>query len=675
MTDIGTPARPAAPVRAGAATVALLGSPWLAAAPGWRAVTAEELTQSDPDVPDVLIVAATDPGDPEPLRQARAWAAAHRRPWLPVRLLAGQVVLGPAGLPDRPGCLDRPGLPDRPSCPGCAELRERDNSPEPAHRELLPPDLPVPPLSPLLLDVVRGLVADEATRLTDPAEPTDAPPRTAGAVLRVATDTGATSRSTLLPHPYCPHCGALPPDSATAAVLPLPPAPKLRPDVPRTAQPDPRALADRYVDPVTGVIASVDTWSTPAALCATARPAPARAVHASANGYGRAFDLGSTRLAAVLEALERLGGEAPRGRRTTVTARFRDVADHAVDPQRFGLHHPEQHGLPGFPFAPYTPERELRWVWGYSLGRGEPVLVPESYVYYNRGHHDDTFVFETSNGCALGNCPAEAALHGLLEVAERDAFLLTWYARLPVPEVDLASAADRRIPLLAELARHRLGYRLRAFATATEHRVPAFWVLAEADPAAGSAAPRGLNLLCGAGTGLSAERALLRSLAELTGFLSGADRRHDPDRARRMLADPGEVRTMDDHATLYGHPAARERLGFLGAGAPPVPLATVAAATPWPEHRDLVADLTELVGRFTATGLDVVVVDQTSAEHRAGGLSCVKVLVPGTLPMTFGHRFRRTHGLPRLLTVPRLLGHRDRDLTPAELNPDPHPFP
>ncbi|MEU4116181.1 TOMM precursor leader peptide-binding protein [Kitasatospora sp. NPDC028055] len=674
MTDLRTPARVARGTR-GAVTVALLGSPWLAADPDWRTVTAEALGQPGPDVPnipnvpDVLVVTTVGPGDREPLRRGRAWAAAHGRPWLPVRLLAGQVVLGPAGLPGRPGC------------PGCAELRERDNSAEPACRELLPPDLPALRTNPLLLDAVRELVTEETARLAAFADPasTHAPapvtPRTADAVLRVAADSGETSRSALLPHPYCPDCGALPADSAAAAVLALPPAPKLHPDVPRTAQPDPEVLADRYVDPVTGVIASVDTWSTPAALCATARTAPSRAVHASANGYGHATDLGSTRLAAVLEALERLGGEAPRGRRTTVTARFRDIADHAVDPRRLGLHHPEQHGLPGFPFAPYTPDRELRWVWGYSFARGLPVLVPESYAYYNRGRLDDSFVFETSNGCALGNCPAEAVLHGLLEVAERDAFLLTWYARLPAPEVDLASAADRRIPLLAELARHRLGYRLRAFATATEHRVPAFWVLAEADPAAGSAPPRGLNLLCGAGTALTAERALLRSLSELTGFLSGADRRHDPDRAARMLADPAEVRTMDDHATLYGHPAARERLGFLGAGAPPVPLAAVAAGTPWPEHRDLIGDLTELVGRFTGTGLDVVVVDQTSAEHRAGGLSCVKVLVPGTLPMTFGHRFRRTHGLPRLLTVPRLLGHRDRDLTPADLNPDPHPFP
>jgi ribosomal protein S12 methylthiotransferase accessory factor len=90
---------------------------------------------------------------------------------------------------------------------------------------------------------------------------------------------------------------------------------------------------------------------------------------------------------------------------------------------------------------------------------------------------------------------------------------------------------------------------------------------------------------------------------------------------------------------------------------------------------DLTSVLTETVKRYLDTGLDVIVIDQTGSEHRAGGFACVKVLIPGTLSMTFGHDHRRLDNLPRLLTVPRLLGYRDRDLAPEELTSDPHPFP
>jgi len=61
-------------------------------------------------------------------------------------------------------------------------------------------------------------------------------------------------------------------------------------------------------------------------------------------------------------------------------------------------------------------------------------------------------------------------------------------------------------------------------------------------------------------------------------------------------------------------------------------------------------------------------VQQTTDEHRAGGFDCVKVVVPGTLPMTFGHSLRRTDGIPRILDVPVTLGYRDRPLQPFEIN-------
>ncbi len=93
------------------------------------------------------------------------------------------------------------------------------------------------------------------------------------------------------------------------------------------------------------------------------------------------------------------------------------------------------------------------------------------------------------------------------------------------------------------------------------------------------------------------------------------------------------------------------------------------------QNTDLTDDLTEMVRRLWRHELDVIVVDQTTPEHRASGFCCVKVIVPGTLPMTFGHDNRRIHGLPRLFEVPMLLGYRDQLLPSQDVNPHPHPFP
>ncbi|GAA3437955.1 hypothetical protein GCM10018954_075690 [Kutzneria kofuensis] len=63
-------------------------------------------------------------------------------------------------------------------------------------------------------------------------------------------------------------------------------------------------------------------------------------------------------------------------------------------------------------------------------------------------------------------------------MAERDAFLMTWYARMAVPRIDLDSARDRRIPLLRQRIEDETGWRILAFDTTVEQRIPCVWLLA-----------------------------------------------------------------------------------------------------------------------------------------------------------------------------------------------------
>lgn len=92
-------------------------------------------------------------------------------------------------------------------------------------------------------------------------------------------------------------------------------------------------------------------------------------------------------------------------------------------------------------------------------------------------------------------------------------------------------------------------------------------------------------------------------------------------------------------------------------------------------HADLTDDLKGLLQAFRRLNLDVIVVDQTSPEILRNGLYCVKVLIPGMLPMTFGYHLTRVTGLERVLRVPAELGFAKQPLTPEQLNPHPHPFP
>jgi ribosomal protein S12 methylthiotransferase accessory factor len=182
--------------------------------------------------------------------------------------------------------------------------------------------------------------------------------------------------------------------------------------------------------------------------------------------------------------------------------------------------------------------------------------------------------------------------------------------------------------------------------------------------------------MCAGGSALTPERGAINALQELALMIEYRLLTYprDRDRAAAMVRDPDLARVMDDHARLYNHPDAFGRFDFL-LDAEPRPFGDFADTWHMPHHGDLRADLDELLGRYLGGGLDVVVVDQTTSEHRAGGFACVKAIVPGTLPMTFGYRARRVDGLPRLFEVPHRLGYRDRTLTAADINPHPHPFP
>ena len=586
-------------------------------------------------------------------------------PWLPVHGELDRIVIGPLVRPGRPGC-------DR-----CVELRRagaREDAAEEGVLRARHGRRLEQTVSPLLTPLTAQLAADLAARELAAARDGAGAAVTEHAVIMIRLAPLEVTVHSFLPDPDCPQCGGLPPDRADLAVLPRVPRPKPDPGVQRVRdlRAQSSALDAAFVDDEVGVVKNVRARGLHMFPFVSSVTGPPESVD---GGYGRAYDFAGARTTAVAEALERLGGGRPGGRRTVVFGSYRDLRDSALDPANVGAHEPRRYEEPDFPCQPYRADLELPWVWGYSLTRECPVLVPESLAYYrvhrHEQQHQKPFVSEISNGCALGGCVEEAALHGLLELAERDAFLLSWYARKPAPAVDLADARDRRVALMAERISDRTGYRIEVFDITAEQGVPSFWAMA-IDDRADQDRPKAL---CAAGSGLDPERGIAGALYELStaveAYLLGyPDKR---EQAARMRADSEAVRQMDDHALLYCDRQAFERFDFLlgpdgrgrlGRRA----LGELRDQYRWPQHEDLRADLDELVARYAEDGLEVLIVDQTTPVHRTGGLSCVKVLVPGLLPMTFGHRLRRVQDLPRVHEAARLLGG-------DGLNPYPHPFP
>jgi ribosomal protein S12 methylthiotransferase accessory factor len=585
------------------------------------------------------------------------------RPTLHVRRFLGQPFVGPLEEPGRPGCA------------ACAQHRLRFGSATPAEVGALMasggsgPGLRGTPLTAATCQIVaavvgmelRALAAEEPAMLRDHLFLTD-PLQSAGRFVP------------FVPYGGCLVCGGSP-DDGTPAPLRLEPA--LKPAPTRFRAGDAVELADRiearYVGPGTGMI------TPPALVPDGVFPLMSASVPTawsfSETAVGRSHSYHRCRSLAILEGLERYAGWHLGGnRRPSARGSYAALLADAVDPASFGLHEEEAYGQAGFPFHPYSPDTELEWSWAYSLTQDRPRLVPYAIAHYGTARAPGSergFVYENSNGCALGSTLAEAILYGLLEVIERDAFLLMWYARLAAKEIDLASASGTELRLMVGRFCQVTGRELRAFSLPNEAGIPAVCLLTQSR-ATGAPAQ-----LLAAGAHLDPEQAAISALHELGAVVPGMTRRLQAERPRvmAMLGDPVLVQHMDDHALLGALPEASDRFTFLtdqtgqpGSFRDSFPAAPVPAL-------DLRDDLNEVVGRCAREGLDVLVVDHTPPELRDSGLSAVKVIVPGMLPMTFGHAARRTRGLPRLRELPRRLGFLSGPLEADQINPYPHPFP
>ncbi|WP_026171863.1 MULTISPECIES: TOMM precursor leader peptide-binding protein [unclassified Streptomyces] len=621
------------------------------------------------DIP-VVPVGATDATDAVGDRGAPdPWAA--ERPGARVHLTASAVLIGPWG-----------GDGTAPACGRCLAMRwQRLRSR--SERDALEtggPDGPRPAGTwPLLTEHAHDAVAALCRALLD--GPGAEPPATGPAdrllpqVTRLDLATLQVRTYPLLADPRCPDC-APPPDAAEPRPLTLVARPKPDPDGyrlrPASSYPLPeQALAN----PICGMLGG-GTWSD--VTSPTTAPVAGSVFvrgYAGLNDVtwsGQENSFSTSRVLAFLEGLERYAGTHRRGRTTPVTGSWTELRADAVDPVVCGLYEPRTYRDDPL-VDPFDPDRAIPWEWGWSLRDDKPVLVPSRLVYYSAGLAADNFVFECSNGCAIGGGLEEAVLGGLLELVERDAFLNAWYGNARLTEIDLATVGGRAAPAMAERAALQ-GYDVHAFDNRVDLAVPVVTALAvRRDGGLGA-------LSFAAAASLDPRAAVEGALSEVLTYIPHLSRQTEErrDELEAMADDFDRVRHLKDHAQLYGLPRMTAHADSYLNPLAVRPFGEVYRdweATGRPRTGDLRDDLGAVIGELARAGHDVIAVDQTTPEQERMGLRTVATLAPGLLPIDFGWNRRRAPFMPRLRTALRRGGHRTTDLTEAGMRMVPHPFP
>ncbi|MCF1598313.1 TOMM precursor leader peptide-binding protein [Streptomyces muensis] len=506
-------------------------------------------------------------------------------------------------------------------------------------------------------------------------------------VIEVDLLTGRTTRHPLLAEPDCPQCGPDRPDEPPRATgFPMP-RPGLAPGSSRLRSWRDYTLPRKaLVNPVCGVLGALSTASsrgaaTNANLNGTMRLGGMRTEGVplyEVSWSGHSVSYAESEAMAFLEGLERYAGQHARGRRAAATASLDDLRERslpALDPREGLQHGPDFYAARHPGMVPFSPDLEVDWLWGHSLRDRQPVLVPEQLAFYGPRPPGVRFTTSSSSGCATGSCLEEAALFGLLELIERDAFLLTWYGARTPTRIDPATCGRPGTAALIDRM-WGAGYDIHLFDMRVDLPVPAVLCVAKRRVSGPG------DVVFSAGAALEPADAVASAVGEVSSLVDNF-----PERVTKaesdllaMAEDYDRVRTLHDHLMLYGLPQMADRTAFLfdSPRAEPRPLDEVFAD--WdrirPTDDDLRTRLTFCARLVTdAAGGDLAVVDQTSPEQYGMGLRTAAVVSQGLIPIDFGWDQQRALHSPRLRTAAHRAGLRAAPLRDDEIHRHPHPFP
>ena len=465
---------------------------------------------------------------------------------------------------------------------------------------------------------------------------------------------GATIAKHFVAHrPQCPTCGAKKLQNPRRAPQPVEngPGAKLIMTSGGYRTVSSRATVARYrkhVSPLTGVVKRLERIEADLPMNTNFFAqhnfsAPAMSVDQLRSGLsGGSFGKGSTseqaEASALMEAIERYSGIF-QGDEIRIKRRFTDFAPGdailANDVQLFSeaqfaaRHEPEaddSHPIP----EPVDPTAKIEWSPAWSLRDQRFRYFPTGLMYFfYRDFHTD------SNGCAAGNTLQEAIVQGFLELAERDAYAIWWYNRSQRSEVDLSAFDDSYVRDIKTQFTDA-GRRLWVLDVTNDLGVPTYvaimhWMKDGQE-----------NIEFGSGAHFDRRIALLRSLTELSQFLS----------IGLMGGGSGDKSSLDGIT-----PLRLENYPFLVPASRPTVAPELGINVPLDSAREQVEACVEIARR---AGHDFLVLDQTRPDVEA---SVARVIVPGL------RHFYRRFGPGRLYDVPVKLGLLDRPLPESELTP------
>jgi len=308
----------------------------------------------------------------------------------------------------------------------------------------------------------------------------------------------------------------------------------------------------------------------------------------------------------------------------------------------------------------------FRWTKGFSLTQNKETHIPLQLVSFSHsrklenGNSEPLLSPPMTTGAATGQTLEHALVNGILEVVERDAFMIYWLNKIPADIIDIASIPDERFAKLGEILDR---YNLEVYPLYLKTDAPVHVVLNVVIDRTGI----GPAVIVGAHVGFDlvdvVHRAVSASLSARSPVRKMAEQNTDSlvdrslsemDHSGRMLYWCQKKKIEDIGFFINGR--KKQRKEFPSYNAP----------------IDYKGQLEYLKTFFRDSGYEVAYKDllNKKLQKELKNLRTVMVRIPEFQPLYLEEGLR-CFGGKRLREIPEKLG-----IKPAEkVNKDPHPFP
>jgi oxazoline/thiazoline synthase len=415
-----------------------------------------------------------------------------------------------------------------------------------------------------------------------------------------------------------------------------------------------RLQTEQVLDPLTGLarhVRQVVPLACDSAHVYTGVQAHARAVSdvrtlrraLSMRAGGKGTSDAHARASLAGEVIERMSASWRDGDARGMIASRAELGDRALDPNACMLFSDQQFAQRTAASTSHDPIPEplpagslISWTALHSLNGEADRYVPTGLLYFDYPFRAaEPFSVADSNGNAAGDTMEDATLRALLELVERDAGGIWWYAQQRRAAIDIDAVGD---PWCVDIHRQlaRAGRSVHVQDITTDLGIPVCVAVALNNR---QLKPRPM-LGFGAGlSGLGAVRGALAELAQMIGVLEDAG-----DNVSEPLRDWLQTATPDNQRQL-------ESLGTCA----PRPCVVDSADNPleWTVHRLAANGIPSFSHAFTRADV---------------GIPVVKVVAPGL------RHFRRRLAPGRLYDAPPAAADEQESRNEATVNPLTFPF-